>query len=61
MKAVRAHEIGGPETLRVEEIPDPTPGPGEIVVRLEEIGVNFIVVAAAAAAAARRRERSAVA
>ena len=44
MKAIRVHENGGPETLRVEEIPDPTPGPGEIVVRLEEVGVNFIEV-----------------
>jgi NADPH2:quinone reductase len=44
MKAIRVHEIGGPETLRVEDVPDPMPGPGEIVVRLEEVGVNFIEV-----------------
>jgi NADPH:quinone reductase len=44
MKAIRVHEFGGPEVLRLEEIPDPTPGPGEALVRLEAIGINFIEV-----------------
>jgi NADPH:quinone reductase len=44
MKAIRVHEVGGPEALHLEEVPDPTPAAGEIVVRLEEIGVNFIEV-----------------
>ena len=30
MKGVRAHEIGGPEVLRYEDIPDLKPGPGEV-------------------------------
>ncbi|MBT3932104.1 MAG: NADP-dependent oxidoreductase, partial [Rhodospirillaceae bacterium] len=30
MKIVRFHEFGGPEVLRVENVPDPEPGPGEV-------------------------------
>ncbi|HZF11484.1 MAG TPA: quinone oxidoreductase [Thermoanaerobaculia bacterium] len=44
MKAIRVHETGGPEVLRYEEIPDPTPAAGEAVVRVEAAGVNFIDV-----------------
>ncbi len=44
MKAIRIHETGGPEFLRLEEVPDPQPGPSEAVVRLEAIGLNFIEV-----------------
>ncbi len=33
---------GGPEVLRYEEVPTPAPGPGEALVRLEAIGVNFV-------------------
>jgi NADPH:quinone reductase len=44
MKAIRVHAPGGPEVLRLEDVPDPQPGPGEIVVRLESIGVNFIEI-----------------
>lgn len=32
MHAVRVHEFGGPEVLRFEEVPDPTAGPGQVVV-----------------------------
>jgi NADPH:quinone reductase len=42
MKAVRIHATGGPDALVVEELADPVPGPGEALVRLEAIGVNFI-------------------
>ncbi len=41
-RAIRVHEHGGPEVLRLEEIPTPQPGPGEIRVRHTAIGVNFI-------------------
>ena len=34
------HETGGPEVLRLEEVPDPEPGPGEALVRIEAAGVN---------------------
>jgi NADPH:quinone reductase len=44
MKAIRVHSPGGPEALRFEEIPDPTPGEGQALVRIEAIGVNFIDV-----------------
>ena len=42
MKAVQFHEFGGPETLRFEDVPEPVPGRGEILVRLAACGVNFI-------------------
>ena len=40
MKAVRVHEYGGPAVLKLEEIPDPKPGAGEVVVRVRAAGVN---------------------
>ncbi len=40
MKAIRVHEFGGPEVLRQEEVPDPRPGPGQVVVRIHAAGVN---------------------
>lgn len=44
MKAIRVHAPGGPEVMRLEDIPDPEPGPGEAVVRMEATGINFIEV-----------------
>jgi len=44
MKAIRVHASGGPDVLRLEEIPDPRPGPGEVVARMEGIGVNVVEV-----------------
>jgi NADPH:quinone reductase len=41
MKAVRISRFGGPEVLELIEAPTPTPGPGEILVRVGSIGVNF--------------------
>ena len=41
MKASRIHEQGSPEVLRYEDCPDPSPGEGEALVRVEAIGVNF--------------------
>lgn len=40
MKAIRVHEFGGPEVLRLEEVEDPQPGEGEVVVRVRAAGVN---------------------
>src|SRR2546422_10116481 len=42
MKAVRIHTHGGPDVMRVEEVPAPEPGPGEARVRLAACGVNFV-------------------
>lgn len=42
MQAIRIHATGGPEVLRLEELPTPAPGPGEVRVRVEAVGVNFI-------------------
>ena len=44
MRAVRIHEDGGPEVLRYEEIPDPEPGPGEVLVALRASGLNHLDV-----------------
>ena len=40
MKAIRVHQFGGPEVLKLEDVPDPKPGAGEIVVRVRAGGVN---------------------
>jgi zinc-binding alcohol dehydrogenase/oxidoreductase len=42
VRAVRIHEDGGPEVLRVEEAPDPEPGPGEVLVRLGAASLNHL-------------------
>jgi NADPH2:quinone reductase len=44
MRAIRVHATGGPEVLRLEELPTPEPGPGEALVRVEAAGVNFLDV-----------------
>jgi NADPH:quinone reductase len=44
MRAIRVRETGGPEVLRVETVDDPVAGPGEVLVRIEAVGVNFIEV-----------------
>jgi NADPH:quinone reductase-like Zn-dependent oxidoreductase len=41
MKAQRLHEFRGPDGLKLEDVPDPTPGPGEVLVRLRAISLNF--------------------
>jgi NADPH:quinone reductase len=44
MRAIRIHQTGGPDQLRLETLPDPVPGAGEVLVRLEAIGINFIEI-----------------
>jgi len=44
MKAIRVSETGGPEVLKHEDIADPTPGTGEVLIDIEAVGVNFIEV-----------------
>ena len=41
MRAVRCHELTGPSALRVDDLPDPTPGAGELLVDVRAAGVNF--------------------
>ena len=40
MRAVVITEPGGPEVLRLEEVPDPVPGPGEVLIEVTAAGVN---------------------
>jgi NADPH2:quinone reductase len=40
MKAIRVHEFGGPEVMKLEEVPDLTAGPGQVVVSVKAAGVN---------------------
>jgi NADPH:quinone reductase-like Zn-dependent oxidoreductase len=40
MKAVRYHQAGGPEVLKYEDVPRPSPGPGEMLIRVAAAGVN---------------------
>jgi NADPH2:quinone reductase len=40
MKAIRIHEFGGPEVLRLEEVEDPKPSAGQVLVRVGAVGVN---------------------
>ena len=44
MLAARIHEDGGPEVIRVEEVPDPVAGPGEVLVRLRAASLNHLDV-----------------
>lgn len=44
MKAIRVEQPGGPEVLRVADLPVPTPGAGQVLIRVEAVGVNFIDV-----------------
>ncbi len=40
MKAIRIHEFGPPEVMKLEEVADPAPGPGQVAVRVRAAGVN---------------------
>ena len=42
MKAVRVHELGGADVLRCEEVPEPKPKAGEVLVRIAASGVNYL-------------------
>jgi NADPH:quinone reductase len=44
MRRVRYHAHGGPEVLAIEEAEVPSPGPGQVLIRTEAIGVNYVDV-----------------
>lgn len=44
MKAIVLERHGGPDVLRVRDVPDPAPGPGQVRVRVDAIGVNYAEV-----------------
>jgi NADPH2:quinone reductase len=44
MKAIQVHQTGGPEVLQLAELPIPEPGPGQVLIRIEATGVNFIEI-----------------
>ena len=54
MKAIRVSEFGGPEVLRLEEVPDPKPDAGQVLVRIEDAGVNPVDAYIRAGAYARK-------
>lgn len=41
MKALLSHEPGGPETLRLDDVSEPQPGPGELLVRVRAAAINY--------------------
>lgn len=44
MNAIQIQTTGGPEVLRVVDLPIPVPGPGQVLIRVEAVGVNFIEI-----------------
>lgn len=44
MRSIRVSHTGEPDVLRVEEVPEPQAGPGELLVAVEAVGVNFIEI-----------------
>jgi NADPH2:quinone reductase len=40
MKAIRVHKFGGPEVLQLDDVADPTAGPGQVLVQVKAAGVN---------------------
>lgn len=42
MRAIRVHEVGGPEQLRLDDAPLPEPGPGQVRVMVTACGLNYI-------------------
>lgn len=41
MQALLSHAVGGPETLRLDTIPDPVAGPGELLIRVHAAAINY--------------------
>lgn len=41
MRALLSHQPGGPETLQLSDLPDPIPGPGQLLVRVRAAAINY--------------------
>src|SRR5579863_10353272 len=41
MKAIRIHEVGGPEVMQLEEVETPTPKEGEVLIKVAAAGINY--------------------
>ena len=54
MKAILVREHGGPEVLKLEDLPDPKPGADQVVMRLKAVGVNPVDVYIRSGAYARK-------
>jgi NADPH2:quinone reductase len=54
MKAIRVHHFGGPEVLRLDDVPDLVPGAGQVLVRVRAVGVNPVDTYVRSGAYARR-------
>jgi NADPH:quinone reductase and related Zn-dependent oxidoreductases len=44
MKAIQIRQTGGPEALELVDLPIPIPGPGQVLIRVESVGLNFIEI-----------------
>ena len=40
MKAIVVKEFGAPDVMKLEDVPDPAPGPGQVLIRVHAVGVN---------------------
>lgn len=56
MKAIRVSQFGGPEVLKVEEVSDPRPGPAQVLVRVQAVGINPVDTYIRSGAYARKPE-----
>jgi NADPH:quinone reductase len=44
LKAIQITQTGGPEVLTLVELPIPTPGPGQVLIKIAAVGINFIEI-----------------
>ena len=54
MKAIVVKEFGGPDVMKLEEVRDPTPAPGQLLIRVQAVGVNPVETYIRAGAYARK-------